>query len=125
MANTPFIDKQPHPSNTDSTELDDPIAATRRIIFEHTGNDLETRLRIAVVAIRGDSEILPKKVWTDLIEDIYAAHTKSVEQRARIDEVQMAYRMVTSPVYQYPSLKAYAPARLKELKAQHTQEGGK
>lgn len=69
---------------TDNT-LDKEIATIRKLIFEYSPDDIETRLRQAVVYIRADEVPLPKKVWTDLIEDIFkdklAQETKKAEVR--------------------------------------------
>lgn len=68
--------------------MDREIATIRKLIFEHSPEDIETRLRMAVVYIRADKEPLPKKVWTDLIEDIFkdklAQETKKAEVRGRL-----------------------------------------
>jgi hypothetical protein len=67
---------------TDQNTLDKEIATIRKLIFEYSPDELETRLRMAVVYIRADEELLPKKIWTDLIQDIFKEYVQSATEKA-------------------------------------------
>jgi hypothetical protein len=82
---------------THLTTPDEQLASLRRIIFDHT-DGLEERLRMAVVAIRGDKEIYPKAVWTDLIEDIYKPVLAST-RTSIIKEIREALSGKTKKVF--------------------------
>lgn len=67
-----------------STAKPDDITAAEKLIFEYTGDDLETRLRMAVAFIRDDSAKLPKDFWVKIIQKIYESEVHSIQDKANL-----------------------------------------